>query len=47
MFRLAEKPRQMSIVSRFRYTFAMTDRMLSRDGLWETATVQHGFVTAQ
>lgn len=37
----------MSIVSWFRYTFDMNDRVLSRDELWDMATVQHGFVTAQ
>ena len=37
----------MSVVSRFRYTFAMSTKMLARDELWETATGQHGFVTAQ
>lgn len=37
----------VSIVSRFRYTFAMTGQALSRDELWETAIAQHGFVTAQ
>lgn len=36
-----------SIVSRFRYTFAMAAGVLARDELWEVATVQHGFVTAQ
>lgn len=36
-----------SIVSRFRYTFAMTVGGLARDELWEVATTQHGFVTAQ
>jgi len=36
-----------SIVSRFRYTIAMTDRALARDELWDIAATQHGFVTAQ
>ena len=35
------------IVSRFRYTFAMTAKPLARDELWETATTQLGFLTAQ
>jgi predicted transcriptional regulator of viral defense system len=33
-------------VSRFRYTIAMAGS-LARDELWEIATTQHGFVTAQ
>jgi predicted transcriptional regulator of viral defense system len=37
----------LSIVSRFRYTSAMTVKPLARDELWEVATTQHGFVTAQ
>lgn len=37
----------MSIVSRFRYVIAMTKRTLARDDLWDVATLQHGFVTAQ
>lgn len=36
----------MPIVSRFRYTSAMTAKPLARDELWETATTQLGFVTA-
>lgn len=32
---------------RFRYTFDMAMRTLARDDLWEIATTQHGFVTAQ
>lgn len=36
----------LSIESRFRYTFAMT-KALARDVLWEQASAQHGFVTAQ
>lgn len=36
----------LAIASRFRYTIAMA-RLLARDELWETATVQHGFVTAR
>lgn len=36
-----------AIVSRFRYTFAMTTKPLARDELWEVATAQLGFVTAQ
>lgn len=38
---------RMAIVSRFRYTFAMTTRSMARDELWNIATEQHGFVTAQ
>ena len=34
-------------VSRFRYTIAMATKPLARDELWEIATAQHGFVTAQ
>ena len=34
-------------VSRFRYTIAMTTKPLARDELWDIATTQHGFVTAQ
>lgn len=37
----------LSIVSRFHYTFAMTSKPLARDELWDIATTQHGFVTAQ
>ena len=37
----------MPIVTRFRYTFAMTTKLLARNELWEVATAQHGFVTAQ
>lgn len=37
----------MAIVSRFRYTSAMTTRPLARDELWDIATTQQGFVTAQ
>lgn len=37
----------MSIVSRFRYTFAMARERLARDLLWEIAENQHGFVTAR
>lgn len=37
----------MAIVSRFHYTSAMTKKPLARDELWEIATAQHGFVTAQ
>lgn len=37
----------MAIVSRFRYTFAMGVKILARDALWDIATEQHGFVTAQ
>lgn len=37
----------LSIVLRFHYTIAMTERTLARDELWEIATTQHGFVTAQ
>lgn len=33
-------------VSRFRYTIAMA-KLLARDELWDIATTQHGFVTAQ
>lgn len=36
-----------AIVSRFRYTIAMTTRSLARDELWDIAITQHGFVTAQ
>lgn len=36
-----------SEVSRFRYTIAMIMKPLARDELWEIATTQHGFVTAQ
>lgn len=36
----------LAIVLRFRYTIAMAG-LLARDGLWETADVQHGFVTAK
>ena len=39
--------RARSIVSRFRYTSAMTIKPLARDELWDVATTQHGFVTAQ
>jgi predicted transcriptional regulator of viral defense system len=35
------------MVSRFRYTFAMSANALARDDLWEVASAQHGFVTAQ
>ena len=34
-------------VSRFRYTIAMTTKPLARDQLWDIATAQHGYVTAQ
>lgn len=34
-------------VSRFRYTIAMGTKPLARDELWDIATAQHGFVTAQ
>src|SRR5699024_2253554 len=37
----------LSIVSRFRYTIAMTEPVLARDELWDVASAQHGFVTAQ
>lgn len=37
----------MAEVSRFRYTNAMTTKPLARDALWDIATAQHGFVTAQ
>lgn len=37
----------VAIVSRFRYTTAMTGKALARDELWDIATAQHGFVTAQ
>ena len=37
----------VAIVSRFRYTSAMTAKALARDELWDIATTQHGFVTAQ
>jgi predicted transcriptional regulator of viral defense system len=37
----------LAILSRLRYTFAMTEKLLARDELWDTAAVQHGFVTAQ
>ncbi len=37
----------LSLVSRFRCTFAMTMRPLARDELWDIAITQHGFVTAQ
>ncbi len=37
----------VAIVSRFRYTIAMSRKLLARNVLWEVATVQHGFVTAQ
>lgn len=37
----------LATVSRFRYTSAMTAKVLARDKLWEIATAQHGFVTAQ
>jgi predicted transcriptional regulator of viral defense system len=37
----------MAEVSRFRYTNAMTAKVLARDELWDIATAQHGFVTAQ
>ncbi len=37
----------LSIVSRFRYIAAMTAKPLARDELWDVATAQHGFVTAQ
>lgn len=37
-----------AIVSRFRYTIAMMlARPLARDELWDIATAQHGFVSAQ
>lgn len=34
-------------MSQLRYTFGMVDPGLARDVLWETAALQHGFVTAQ
>lgn len=34
-------------VSRFSYTIAMTSKPLARDQLWDIATAQHGYVTAQ
>lgn len=34
-------------VSRFRYTIAMTTKPLARDEMWDIATAQHGYVTAQ
>lgn len=34
-------------MSCFRYPFAMTTRPLARDELWDVATAQYGFVTAQ
>lgn len=34
-------------VSRLRYPIAMTVRPLARDQLWDIATAQHGFTTAQ
>ncbi len=37
----------VAIVSRFRYTSAMATRPLARDELWNIATAQHGFLTAQ
>lgn len=37
----------LATVSRFRYTSAITAKVLARDKLWEIATAQHGFVTAQ
>lgn len=37
----------MAEVLRFRYTNAMTTKPLARDELWDIATTQHGFVTAQ
>jgi predicted transcriptional regulator of viral defense system len=37
----------MSIVSRFRYTSAVSPKKLARDALREVASAQHGFVTAQ
>lgn len=37
----------LSEVSCFRYTIAMTSKPLARDELWDIATTQHGFVTAQ
>lgn len=37
----------LAVVSRFRYTTAMAGKALARDELWEIATAQHGFVTAQ
>ena len=33
-------------MSRFRYTTAMAARPLARNELWDTATTQHGYVTA-
>jgi predicted transcriptional regulator of viral defense system len=36
-----------SKVSWFRYTFGMTKKLLARDELWDVATTQLGFVTAQ
>lgn len=32
---------------RFRYTFAMIEKPLARNELWDIAAMQHGFVTAQ
>lgn len=45
--RAAGRARAPAIVSRFRYTFGMTAKPLARDELWEVATAQLGFVTAQ
>lgn len=37
----------LSIVSRFRYTSAMSTKPLARNELWDIATAQLGFVTAR
>lgn len=38
---------RMAKVSRFSYTIAVATKPLARDELWDIATAQHGFVTAQ